>query len=221
MGEWPTQCFKAYDIRGLAGDELSDDFSYRLGRAMATYLDCNSFAVGRDIRKSSPGYASNLIQGMVDSGVKVLDLGIVSTGCLYHACWTLPVDGGVMITASHLPMPTHNGFKMCRGTLPLAGEEIQELKEVFLAGKFKDGGGEVIDTPHEERYLEAIVQSTGKLARPVKVAVDCGNAVPGPAMVKLLDMIGADHIDLYCNWDNTEPNHGADPTREYNMVELA
>ena len=221
MGEWPTQCFKAYDIRGLAGDELSDDFSYRLGRALATYLDCNSFAVGRDIRKSSPGYASNLIQGMVDSGVEVLDLGIVSTGCLYHACWTLPVDGGVMITASHLPMPTHNGFKMCRGTLPLAGEEIQELKEVFLTGKFKDGVGEVIDTPHEDKYLEAIVESTGKLARRVKVAVDCGNAVPGPAMVKLLDMIGADHIDLYCNWDNTEPNHGADPTREYNMVDLA
>ena len=221
MGEWPTQCFKAYDIRGLAGDELSDDFSYRLGRALATYLDCNSFAVGRDIRKSSPGYASNLIQGMVDSGVKVLDLGIVSTGCLYHACWTLPVDGGVMITASHLPMPTHNGFKMCRGTLPLAGEEIQELKEVFLTGKFKDGVGEVIDTPHEDKYLEAIIESTGNLARRVKVAVDCGNAVPGPAMVKLLDMIGADHIDLYCNWDNTEPNHGADPTREYNMVDLA
>ena len=126
-----------------------------------------------------------------------------------------------MITASHLPMPTHNGFKMCRGTLPLAGEEIQELKEVFLTGKFKDGVGEVIDTPHEDRYLEAIVESTGKLARRVKVAVDCGNAVPGPAMVKLLDMIGADHIDLYCNWDNTEPNHGADPTREYNMVDLA
>jgi phosphomannomutase/phosphoglucomutase len=188
---------------------------------MATYLDCSSFAVGRDIRESSPSYASNLIQGLVDSGVKVLDLGIVSTGCLYHACWTLPVDGGVMVTASHLPMPTHNGFKMCRGTLPLAGEEIQELKDVFLTGEFREGNGEHIDHPHEDRYLEAIVASTGKLARPVKVAVDCGNAVPGPAMVRLLDMIGADHIDLYCDWDNTEPNHGADPTREYNMVDLA
>jgi len=126
-----------------------------------------------------------------------------------------------MVTASHLPMPTHNGFKMCRGTLPLAGEEIQELKEVFLTGEFKDGTGEHIDHPHEDNYLEAIVASTGKLARPVKVAVDCGNAVPGPAMTRLLDMIGADHIDLYCDWDNTEPNHGADPTREYNMVDLA
>ena len=221
MTEWPESCFKAYDIRGLSGEELSDEFAYRLGRAIATYLECESFAVGRDIRKSSPGYASNLIQGLVDSGVRVLDLGIVSTGCLYHACWTLPVDGGVMVTASHLPMPTHNGFKMCRGTLPLAGEEIQELKGVFLSGDFTDGEGEHIDHPHEETYLEAIVASTGRLARPVKVAVDCGNAVPGPAMSKLLDIIGAEHIDLYCDWDNTEPNHGADPTREYNMVDLA
>ena len=221
MNEWPESCFKAYDIRGLSGEELSDEFAYRLGRAIATYLECESFAVGRDIRKSSPGYASNLIQGLVDSGVRVLDLGIVSTGCLYHACWTLPVDGGVMVTASHLPMPTHNGFKMCRGTLPLAGEEIQELKGVFLEGNFVDGDGEHIDHPHEDTYLKAIVASTGTLARPVKVAVDCGNAVPGPAMSKLLDMIGAEHIDLYCDWDNTEPNHGADPTREYNMIDLA
>lgn len=221
MTEWPVSCFKAYDIRGLSGQELSDEFAYRLGRALATYLECNSFAVGRDIRESSPGYASNLIQGLVDSGVKVLDLGIVSTGCVYHACWTLPVDGGVMVTASHLPMPTHNGFKMCRGTLPLAGEEIQELKDVFLEGAFREGEGEHVDHPHEDTYLQAIIDSTGKLARPVKVAVDCGNAVPGPAMTKLLDMIGAEHIDLYCDWDNTEPNHGADPTREYNMVDLA
>ena len=221
MTEWPVSCFKAYDIRGLSGDELSDEFAYRLGRALATYLECDSFAIGRDIRESSPGYASNLIQGLVDSGVRVLDLGIVSTGCVYHACWTLPVDGGVMVTASHLPMPTHNGFKMCRGTLPLAGEEIQELKHVFLDGNFREGKGEHIDHPHEDAYLQAIVKSTGRLARPVKVAVDCGNAVPGPAMTKLLDMIGAEHIDLYCDWDNTEPNHGADPTREYNMVDLA
>ena len=221
MTEWPVSCFKAYDIRGLSGDELSDEFAYRLGRALATYLECESYAVGRDIRESSPGYASNLIQGLVDSGVRVLDLGIVSTGCVYHACWTLPVDGGVMVTASHLPMPTHNGFKMCRGTLPLAGEEIQELKHVFLDGNFREGQGEHIDHPHEEAYLKAIVESTGTLARPVKVAVDCGNAVPGPAMTKLLDMLGAEHIDLYCDWDNTEPNHGADPTREYNMVDLA
>ena len=225
MDEWPQQCFKAYDIRGLAnGDgsgELTPKFAYRLGRAMATYLECQTFAVGRDIRDSTPALAGELMRGLVDSGVQVLDLGIVSTGCVYHACWTLPVDGGVMVTASHLPMPTHNGFKMCRGTLPLAGEEIQELKEVFLEGKFVGGQGEIIDTPHLDNYLEAIIASTGKLSRSVKVAVDCGNAVPGPAMSKLLDMMGCEHIDLYCDWDSSEPNHGADPTRPKNMVDLA
>ena len=125
-----------------------------------------------------------------------------------------------MVTASHLPMPTHNGFKMCRGTLPLAGEEIQELKDVFLNGDFSEGEGEVVDHPHMDTYLDAIVASTGPLARPVKVAVDCGNAVPGPAMVELLDRLGCEHVDLYCDWDASEPNHGADPTRPKNMVDL-
>ena len=224
MDEWPVQCFKAYDIRGLAyGDgtgELTPVFAYRLGRAMATYLDCNTFAVGRDIRHSSPALANELMRGLVEGGVKVLDLGIVSTGCVYHACWTLPVDGGVMVTASHLSMPTHNGFKMCRGTLPLAGEEIQELKDVFLEGEFREGAGEIVDTPHLDTYLDAIIASTGPLARPVKVAVDCGNAVPGPAMSTLLDRMGCEHVDLFCDWDATEPNHGADPTRPKNMVDL-
>ena len=224
MERWPEACFKAYDIRGLAnGDgsgELTPEFAYSLGRAMATYLECSSFAVGRDIRDSSPALASQLMQGLVDGGVKVMDLGIVSTGCVYHACWTLDVDGGVMVTASHLPMPTHNGFKMCRGTLPLAGEEIQELKAVFLEGEFCEGKGEIVDTPHLETYLDAIIASTGPLSRPVKVAVDCGNAVPGPAMSMLLDRLGCEHVDLYCDWDATEPNHGADPTRPKNMVDL-
>jgi len=224
MTKWPEACFKAYDIRGLAnGDgsgELTPEFAYRLGRALATYLECDSYAVGRDIRESSPGLATELMRGLAEGGVRVLDLGIVSTGCVYHACWTLPVNGGVMVTASHLPMPTHNGFKMCRGTLPLAGEEIQELKDVFLNGDFAEGEGEVIDHPHMDTYLDAIVASTGPLARPVKVAVDCGNAVPGPAMVELLDRMGCEHVDLYCDWDASEPNHGADPTRPKNMVDL-
>ena len=224
MDEWPVQCFKAYDIRGLAnGDgtgELTPNFAYRLGRAMATYLDCNTFAVGRDIRHSSPALANELMRGLVDGGVTVSDLGIVSTGCVYHACWTLPVDGGVMVTASHLAMPTYNGFKMCRGTLPLAGEEIQELKDVFLEGNFREGTGKIVDTPHLETYLDAVIESTGPIARSVKVAVDCGNAVPGPAMTALLDRMGCEHVDLYCDWDADEPNHGADPTRPKNMVDL-
>ena len=141
MSEWPVHCFKAYDIRGPAsGDgsgELTTDFAYRLGRAIAVYLRCSSFAVGRDIRNSSPALASELMRGLTDSGVRVLDLGIVSTGCVYHACWTLPIDGGVMVTASHLPMPTHNGFKMCRGHFYLwLVKKSKNWKQVFLDGNF-------------------------------------------------------------------------------------
>ena len=89
-----------------------------------------------------------------------------------------------------------------------------------MAGEFREGTGEVVDHPHMDDYLDAIIESTGPLARNVKVAVDCGNAVPGPFMSQLLDKMGVEHVDLYCDWDATEPNHGADPTRPKNMVDL-
>nr|MBC8517535.1 phosphomannomutase/phosphoglucomutase [Euryarchaeota archaeon] len=223
--DWPEHCFKAYDIRGLAnGDgtgELSPEFAYRLGGAIATYFGASSLAVGRDIRDSSPAIAENLMKGLAEGGVKVLNLGIVPTGCLYHSVWNLPVQGGIMITASHLPMPTHNGFKMCKGNLPLAGEGIQELKQVFLSGEFVSGEGEIIPYEHDTAWLENIIESSGPLSRPVKVVVDCANAVPGPFMLRLLDALNADYTPLLCNWDASEPHHGADPTRPKNMLMLA
>ena len=219
--EWPLHCFKAYDIRGLSGTDLSEEFAERLGRALATYLDLESFAVARDIRDTSPGYAAALMKGLSESGVKVFDLGILPTGGLYHSVWNLPVGGGCMVTASHLPMPTHNGFKICRGNLPLAGEGIQELKEVFLAGEFNNGEGSIVETPHEENWIANILESAGKPSRPVKVVVDCGNAVAGPFMENLLSRLGVEATTLYTDWDATEPNHPADPTRPDNMIDLA
>ena len=218
---WPLHCFKAYDIRGLADKELSEEFAERLGRALATYLDLQSFSVARDIRDSSPGLAKALIKGLSESGVKVLDLGILPTGGLYHSVWNLPVDGGCMVTASHLPMPTHNGFKICKGRLPLAGEGIQELKDVFLAGNFRHGEGEIIDSPHDDVWIEDILKSAGKPSRQVEVVVDCGNAVTGPFMERLLIELGLNATTLYTDWQPSEPNHPADPTRPANMVDLA
>ena len=225
MAKWAEHCFKAYDIRGLAnGDgsgELTPAFAERLGRALATYLGAKRLAVGRDIRTSSPALADALMQGMQAAGTDVIDLEVCTTGALYHACWTMDVDGGVMVTASHLPMPTHNGFKMCRGNLPLAGEEIQELRQVFMTGDFSSGEGTRIPTPHMPTYLAAIAESVGQLGRPVHVAVDAGNAVPGPYLVEVLEAIGARVEAVHCTWDASEPNHGADPTRPYNMTDLA
>ena len=113
--EWPSgldlekasAAFKAYDIRGIAGDPLTPDFAYRLGRTLATFLDCNSLAVARDIRESGPELHASFVNGLNDSGVDAHDLGIMPTGALYHATVTLPVDGGVVITASHNP-PEYN-----------------------------------------------------------------------------------------------------------------
>ncbi|MGB0616985.1 MAG: phosphomannomutase/phosphoglucomutase [Candidatus Poseidoniaceae archaeon] len=225
MATWPEHCFKAYDIRGLAnGDgsgELTPAFAERLGQALGTYLGAKRLAVGRDIRTSSPALADALMRGMQAAGTDVVDLDVCTTGALYHACWTMDVDGGVMVTASHLPMPTHNGFKMCRGNLPLAGEEIQELRGVFLKGDFTAGQGTRTTTPHMPTYLAAIAESVGPLGRPVHVAVDAGNAVPGPFLVEVLEAIGAKVEAIHCTWDASEPNHGADPTRPYNMTDLA
>ena len=219
--EWPQHCFKAYDIRGLSGSEINDVFAERLGRALATYLELGAIAVARDIRESSPGIAKALMKGLSESGVKVLDLGILPTGGLYHSVWNLPVDGGCMVTASHLPMPTHNGFKICKGRLPLAGEGRQELKEVFLSGDFREGEGSVEQTPHDDAWIKDIIESAGRPSRTVNVVVDCGNAVTGPFMERLLIELGLDATTLYTEWEPSEPNHPADPTRPKNMVDLA
>ena len=222
---WPEHCFKAYDIRGHASgssdDELTPAFAERLGQALSTMLGAQRMAVGRDIRETSPALASALIDGLRAGGTTVVDLGICTTGALYHACWTLDVDGGVMVTASHLAMPMYNGFKMCEGRLPLAGEDIQRLREVFLKGDFAEGAGGLEHLDCMPIYLEAILESVGPLERPVRLAVDAGNAVPGPFLVELLERLGADVHAVHCAWDNTEPNHGADPTRPANMVDLA
>ena len=104
--------FKAYDIRGIAGTELSSEFSERLGRAIATHLDAKSVAVVRDIRESGPEYHAAFVKGLLSSGADVMDLGVTTTGVLYRSTVDLPVDVAVAITASHNP-PEYNGFKIC------------------------------------------------------------------------------------------------------------
>ena len=127
--------FKAYDIRGLAGSQLDTEFANRLGSALVTHLDANSIAVARDIRESGPELHEAFLQGITGAGADVIDLGITTTGVLYRSTVDLSVDAAVAITASHNP-PEYNGFKICRGALPMAGEELQELKVTFDSGEF-------------------------------------------------------------------------------------
>ena len=220
MGDWALETFKAYDIRGIAGSQLTPAFAERLGKALPTFLDCRSLAIGRDIRESGPELHAAFVDGLMSTGCDVHDLGICTTGALYSATANLEVDGGVMITASHNP-PEYNGFKMCRGTAAMAGDEIQELRSVFEAGEFRTGSGNHIDAgDFLTMYMTDVIEKAGLPDRSVKVVIDSANAVPGPFMVELCEKLGCEIYPLHCEWDNTFPNHPPDPTRPKNMVEL-
>ena len=213
--------FKAYDIRGIAGSELTPDFANTLGRAVATHLDAFAIAIARDIRESGPSLHAAFVEGIVSTGADVLDLGVTTTGVLYRATVDLPVQAAVAITASHNP-PEYNGFKICHGKLPVAGDDLQKLRATFESGEFREGEGTHIEVGgFEDHYIRTIVENAGKPARPIRIVVDCGNAVPGPLAVRLMDTLGIDAIPLYCEWDNSFPNHPPDPTRASNMADLA
>ncbi len=213
--------FKAYDIRGLAGIQLDAEFARRLGSALVTHLDAESIAVARDIRESGPELHQAFLQGITEAGADVIDLGITTTGVLYRATVDLSVDAAVAITASHNP-PEYNGFKICRGTLPMAGVELQELKATFDSGNFHSGSGTITEMPEfEQQVLQTIVENAGMPQRSIRIAIDCGNAVPGPLTVSLMQKLGVDLVPIHCDWDNTFPNHPPDPTRQKNMVDLS
>ena len=213
--------FKAYDIRGLAGSQLDAEFALRLGSALVTHVDAKSIAVARDIRESGPELHEAFLQGITEAGADVIDLGITTTGVLYRATVDLSVDAAVAITASHNP-PEYNGFKICRGSLPMAGEELQELKATFDSGEFHSGSGTITEMPEfEEQVLQTIVENAGMPQRSIRIAIDCGNAVPGPLTVSLMQRLGVDLVPIHCEWDNTFPNHPPDPTRQKNMVDLS
>jgi len=139
---------------------------------------------------------------------------------LYRSTVDLPVDVAVAITASHNP-PEYNGFKICKGKSPLGGEELQEIRRTFEAGDFREGSGnyQIMDS-YEESYVQSIIDTVGGPSRDIRVVLDCGNAVPGPLAVKVLERLGVDVIPLYCDWDNSFPNHPPDPTRQENMGDL-
>ncbi len=213
--------FKAYDIRGLAGSQLDAEFARRLGSALVTHVDAKSIAVARDIRESGPELHEAFLQGITEAGADVIDLGITTTGVLYRATVDLSVDAAVAITASHNP-PEYNGFKICRGALPMAGEELQELKATFDTGDFHSGSGTINEMQEfEEQVLQTISENAGVPQRSIRIAIDCGNAVPGPLTVSLMQKLGVDLVPIHCEWDNTFPNHPPDPTRQKNMVDLS
>ncbi len=213
--------FREYDIRGIYGLDLKERDAALIGRAYGTIIKRSggrTVSVGRDCRLSSPSLSEALIQGIVDTGVSVIDIGIVSTPVLYFSLFNLQVDGGVMITASHNPKD-YNGMKMCVGKSSLFGQGIQGLKQLIENSDFEKGRGSVQQRLITDIYSRDIVKGI-KVRRGLKVAADCGNGMVGLMGPAVLREIGCDLTELYSQPDGTFPNHHPDPTVEENLKDL-
>ena len=211
--------FRAYDVRGVVGDSFGADQAFAIGRALASlYPQCAHVMVGRDGRLSSPEIADALMRGLCASGVDATDVGMLPTPALYYAAHKHGGGSGLMVTGSHNP-PAYNGVKMMMGGVTLSGDAIQAVYAKCLAGDFVDGAGARKERPALDEYAAAIVADV-KVARKLRVAVDCGNGVAGPAALKVLSALAGEVCELYCEVDGRFPNHHPDPGDPANMAEL-
>lgn len=217
----PASIFKAYDIRGIVPSTLDEATARALGRAFGTAARAAGeveVAVGRDGRLSGPALSAALIAGLIDVGLQVIDLGMVTTPMLYFAASTL-CRSGIQVTGSHNPAD-YNGFKMVLAGRAIYGEEILDLRRTIEAESWQlVAGGSVRSVDTLAAYRERIVGDI-RLARPMKVVVDCGNGVAGASAPGILRAIGCEVIELYSEVDGHFPNHHPDPSKPENLRDL-
>ena len=219
---WPASAFKAYDIRGTVPDVLDAPFAQALGRALAARARVAGVAtvvVGRDGRHSGPMLSDALQAGLLEGGVDVLDIGQVPTPLVYFAAHVRQTGSGVAITGSHNP-PRYNGFKMMLAGDTLHGDGIQALAaEMALAvpAGVTPGRRQVADLVPD--YIQRIVADV-KLARPLRIAIDCGNGVAGAVAPQLFRALGCELVELFCDVDGSFPNHHPDPADPHNLQDL-
>ncbi|TKS60188.1 MAG: bifunctional phosphomannomutase/phosphoglucomutase [Nitrospira sp.] len=215
--------FREYDLRGIVGKELTEEVAERLGRAYATYVNgrgVKTISLGRDGRLSSPTLHKSLLKGLLAGGLHVIDIGICSSPLVYFSLFTLPVDGGMMITGSH-NAAEYNGFKVCIGKTAIYGEEIQELRRVMEKGTFVSGTGHLSEHPIIPDYLAYIKKSfSGVKAHRLHVVIDCGNGAASLVAKQALELLGCKVTGLYCDLDGRFPNHHPDPTVLDNLSDL-
>ena len=213
--------FRAYDIRGVVETQLDESAYYTIGRALALRLyalDRDTIFVARDGRLTSEKLARALMQGLVASGIHVIDLGMAATPVVYYATSTQETDSGLMVTGSHNPAD-YNGIKMVLAGKTSVQADVDTLYALVEKGQFRNGQGKVtaqdILPDYQRRLIEDIV-----VKRPLKVVVDCGNGIAGPVVPAVLSQLGCEIIPLYCDVDGRFPNHHPDPSVETNLADL-
>jgi len=217
----PAAIFKAYDIRGIVGETLTVNGVETIGRAIGSEARArgrDTLVIGRDGRNSGPELAAALARGLQASGVNVVDVGQVATPMLYYAAHELGTLSGVMVTGSHNP-PQYNGLKMMLAGDTLSGDAIKALHARITNNDLADGSGGYRTQDIRAAYLRRIVSSI-KLARPMRIAVDCGNGVAGATAPELYRRLGCSVEELFCEVDGSFPNHHPDPSQPHNLEDL-
>jgi phosphomannomutase/phosphoglucomutase len=217
----PPEIFKAYDIRGIVERSLTTEVAWQIGRALATLAHERGgqpIAVGRDGRLSGPALAEALMAGIRAGGIDSIDIGMVPTPVSYFAGHQLGNQSVVSVTGSHNP-PDYNGFKIVIAGETLHGAAIQDIRSRIERGALASGSGTARQAFVEDAYLARIVGDV-KLARPLTVAVDCGNGVAGRLAPALLRGLGCRTIELFCDIDGRFPNHHPDPSKPENLEDL-
>ncbi len=215
------EIFREYDIRGIAGKDMTEDDVLIIGRAVGTYLNQRGHTklnVGRDCRITSDRYAEKIIEGLLSTGCDVVDIGTCSTPVFYFSIQHLKGQGGVMVTASHNP-PEYNGFKLCIDLDSIHGEEIQALRRIAEENAFEEGEGANKKEDVLPAYKE-FFENNINITRPMRVGVDAGNGTAGVVAVPIMKNLNCEVYDIYCEMDGTFPNHEADPTVLENMQDL-
>jgi phosphomannomutase/phosphoglucomutase len=213
--------FKAYDIRGVVGSTLDTGIAHQIGQAFGSAVRAkgeSTVIIGRDGRLSGPDLATALAAGLQSTGIDVIDLGIVATPMVYFATHHLDAQSGIMVTGSHNP-PDYNGFKMVLSGEAIYGDTIQGLYQTIVTGDVAQGQGAYRTHDIRNAYVQRIV-GDATLARPMKIAVDCGNGVAGAFAGDLYRALGCDVIELFCEVDGTFPNHHPDPAHPENLQDL-
>lgn len=219
--------FKAYDIRGIYPGQLDEDLAYKIGRAYGTFIlkensEAKNIVVGADMRLSSPALRKELINGLLDCGLNVVDVGLVSTPTFYFAVSYYGYDGGIQVSASHNPKD-YNGFKMVKEkSLPISKDTgINEMKDTVLTDAFSPikNKGEIIN---KENVLKDLVKE--QLAgidlsgiKKFKIVIDAANSMGALDMEELFKYIPAELVKINFNLDGSFPAHEADPLKEENL----
>jgi len=217
----PAEIFRTYDIRGIVGRTLTPAIVREIGRALGALgreRGAPTFALGRDGRLSGPELSAALTEGLLSAGADVIDIGMAPTPVAYFAAHHLGCGSCVAITGSHNP-PDYNGLKMVIAGATLWGEDVQELRRSIETGKLSKGSGKRSTANVLDAYVERIGGDV-RLARPFRIAVDCGNGVAGMLAPRLYRRLGCEVEELYCEVDGRFPNHHPDPSQPKNLREL-